>query len=86
MKTIEEIEKLKKDWQRDPCWDIEMTEGFEEYRNILFDFRIECEHRWKEKEELRLYEYAVKIGIPGNIKLAEYLQTLEYRIATLENA
>lgn len=38
MKTREEEEDLKQNWVNDPCWDIEETEGFEEYREELSDF------------------------------------------------
>lgn len=40
------VEKLKADWLRDPCWDIEETEGFEGYRSALLQFRRETEVRW----------------------------------------
>lgn len=39
MKTREEVESLKANWAADPCWDIEATEGFEEYRDELIAFR-----------------------------------------------
>lgn len=29
MKTRKDIEVLKANWLRDPCWDVEGTEGFE---------------------------------------------------------
>lgn len=35
LKTREEVEALKLSWLRDPCWDIEDTEGFEDYREEL---------------------------------------------------
>ena len=44
-----EIEALKANWERDPCWDIETTEGFEEYREELLAFRKEREAHWKER-------------------------------------
>ena len=28
MKIQEEIDELKRQWEKDPCWDIEDTEGF----------------------------------------------------------
>jgi hypothetical protein len=42
-KTLEEIEKLKRDWKDDPCWDIEDTVGFEEHKEELLDFRLKVE-------------------------------------------
>lgn len=41
MASQEEIAKLKADWLRDPCWDIEETEGFELHRKELLEFRID---------------------------------------------
>jgi hypothetical protein len=37
------VEKLKADWLRDPCWDIEVTAGFEAHRFELLAFRLERE-------------------------------------------
>ncbi len=48
MATKEEIEKLKSDWVKDPCWDIEKTEGFEDHEAELLAFRIEREKKWDE--------------------------------------
>jgi hypothetical protein len=45
-KDINDIAKLKANWLKDPCWDIEDTEGFEEYRDQLTIFRLETERGW----------------------------------------
>jgi len=45
MPTREQIEKLKASWAADPCWDIEDTDGFEEYRDELAAFAAEREQR-----------------------------------------
>ena len=42
-KTITEVEDLKASWSKDPIWDIEETEGFEEYREDLLKFRRDFE-------------------------------------------
>jgi len=42
MKTREEVDELKRQWKRDPIWDIEETEDFEEYREELVKFHEEC--------------------------------------------
>ena len=40
MKTREEVEALKKEWEEDPCFDlIYNVEGFEEYREELEAFQ-----------------------------------------------
>lgn len=61
MKTIEEVEKLKEGWKKDPCWDIEDTEGFEEYRDELHSFRLQYEHecnlKWEVERE-KLFRHA----------------------------
>ncbi len=43
MKTREEVEALKAQWLKDPCWDIEDTGGFEEYATELAGFRVKHE-------------------------------------------
>jgi hypothetical protein len=53
MATQEEIEKLKKGWLKDPCWDIEITEGFEQHVEELFNFRRQTEAEQKAKVEKR---------------------------------
>lgn len=52
MKTREEVENLKSNWHNDPCWDIENTEGFEEYKDELKAYSEESIKQWdKQKEE-----------------------------------
>ena len=58
MKTREEVEALKRNWLEDPCWDIEDTEGFEEYAVELRGYHVEWRSRWeaaREKEEAARY-------------------------------
>jgi len=54
MKTRAEVDELKRQWKRDPIWDIEETEGFEEYREELIEFHKkwneECDERWKKEQ------------------------------------
>lgn len=56
MKTIGDIEQLKNDWVNDPCWDIEKTDGFEEYESYLLMFRLEKEKEWQQKEQEKLQQ------------------------------
>ena len=49
-KTREDVENLKENWLRDPCWDIEDTEGFEGYYDELLAFRLEKEAEWTAKQ------------------------------------
>lgn len=82
--TREDVQKLKRDWTRDSCWDIEETEGFEEYRVELLDFRIEQEARWSAIRNAEYHRKSEQIGVPGNLTLAAYILRLEGRIAQLE--
>jgi hypothetical protein len=57
-KTVEEIDALKLNWIKDPCWDIEETEGFEEHKDELLTFRQKIEkeaharvHRMNEEKK-----------------------------------
>lgn len=52
-KTREDVEKLKMQWKRDPSWDIETTEGYEEYHDELLQFRKDTEAMWKARNEKR---------------------------------
>lgn len=84
MKTREDVEHLKRDWCGDPCWDIEDTEGFEEYTAELVAFRENQETTWKKEREERLQVKAAQIGVPGNTMLAAYVLSLERQIEDLK--
>jgi hypothetical protein len=47
MKTRKDLEQLKKSWDRG--WDIESTEGFEEYHDELLFFRLSVEKENRDK-------------------------------------
>jgi hypothetical protein len=53
-KTNEEVEALKENWKKDPCWDIEDTKGFEEHHDELLAWRKEYEFDCQTKEEDRI--------------------------------
>ena len=84
MKTYREIEDLKFQWICDPVWDIETTEGFEDHKEELFKYRMQCESKWKEEWKENMEKKAHKMGVPGNIKLAEYIENLEMKIERLQ--
>lgn len=42
------VESLKQNWAKDPCWDLEETEGFKEYREELKAFAEQKEKEWEE--------------------------------------
>ena len=54
MKTDAEIKELKRQWEYDPCWDIEDTEGFEEHREELTRFHEELRVVRKTMDESNL--------------------------------
>lgn len=61
-KTPKEIEELKAGWVSDPCWDIEDTEGFEDVRAELIQFRRDMEFKWEEQRLTRIRRMAQEFG------------------------
>lgn len=84
MKTQNEIEELKRNWKSDPCWDIEETEGFEEHKEELKQFRLDQEKEWEARRYNSLLLRSEALGIRGNIKLVNCIELLESRIKSLE--
>lgn len=92
-KTKAEIEDLKVGWLQDSCWDIESTEDFEDHREELLAFRLAQEAKWEGQEAVRVNQErqrradrAAQLGVPGAEALVLYLEHLERRIATLDEA
>lgn len=83
MATRKEIEDLKHNWNGDPCWDIEDTEGFEDHKEELELHRYKMQEKWRESYDNELKKYANKIGA-GSQKLADYIRTLERSIEDLK--
>ncbi len=69
MKAREDVEQLKKSWKYDPLWDIECTEGFEEYYDELLAYRNEIEAEEKKEWDAKLLQRSIELGVEGNIKL-----------------
>lgn len=46
-RTAAELENLQAQWEADPCWDIEETEGFEAHYDELFDYRKQKSAEWE---------------------------------------
>jgi hypothetical protein len=61
--TREDVERLKQNWLKDPCWDIEDTEGFENFRDELFEYRKAEEDRWAEKCYREAQTKAANLGV-----------------------
>jgi hypothetical protein len=80
MKTKEEIDSLKQNWLGDPCWDIETTEGFEEYYYELKCFRLEEEEKRMDAYDKRETKRAQTVCIRYDLyrykgKLATVIET-----------
>jgi hypothetical protein len=87
--TREDVEILKADWEADPIWDLEGTEGFEAYRDELKTFfdakKAEWEARREQDERKRIakiHEKADELGCSFGV--AQYIANLEGRIKHLE--
>lgn len=85
MKTEQEVRQLKANWLNDPCWDLEMTEGFEEYEKELLAYREMKEAQWHEEVEDKLRSFACRIGLANNLELAKYIQLLQDRVSRAES-
>lgn len=82
-RTWEEISSLQTSWLEDPCWDIENTEGFEEHKDVLLEFREFHEEKWRQeyKEKVTELMYKLQCSYPT----AEYILLLEQRVKSLED-
>jgi hypothetical protein len=78
MKTKVEIDNLKAGWKSDPCWDIEDTEGFEEHKTELAEWRAHFEAEWQIREDNRIAARAKLLECSP--ALVRYLENLERRI------
>ncbi|QMI49700.1 hypothetical protein [Burkholderia sp. MBR-1] len=86
MATEQEISVLKREWLEDPHWDLESTDGFADHVDELKAFRLAQQQRWREQHTERMLTKASELGVPGNVKLAEYVVLLERRVAKLEES
>ena len=89
-KTKEEIEALKENWMKDPCWDIETTESFEEYTEELLIWRKQIESEWEaariEREEAHADLVREQTGVV-EIDIVSALYTfgeIEGKVASLD--
>lgn len=80
----QKVESLKENWLKDPCWNIENTEGFEEFYDELRLFRLKQEIRWKNEYRLKCIRKSVDLGFFPNEQIGEYIINLENRLKNLE--
>lgn len=83
MPTLEEVERLKKDWSVDPCWDIEDTPGFEQYRADLLSYRMKVEAEARQAIYDKTDRLATQLRI--SFELAGYILALEERLGDMAN-
>ncbi len=74
------IEELKQQWLGDPSWDIEETEGFEEYRAELLLFRLEQEKAQKGDRIEKLVKLSLLMGC--TVEEAENYQLYKTRLTS----
>ncbi|MFA6105853.1 MAG: hypothetical protein WC725_04685 [Patescibacteria group bacterium] len=74
----------KQYWLKNPDFDIEKTETYEEYKNELQIFSNATKTAWKQINEIDLNTKAALLGIPGNTVLTQYILLLEARVREIE--
>ena len=82
-KTKAEIEDLKIQWSRDPCWDIQETYGFENHKDELTLYSLKMEALWDNEALSVLEKYCKRIGTTNQI-LAKYIRNMDKIIENLE--
>lgn len=87
-KTREDVERLKKQWDADPCFDLADTEGFEEYHNELVAHENMRGAQWSEEHGERVREVIVRYGQgysrDNAVRFGEAILKLEERVKKLE--
>lgn len=86
VKTRREVEELKQQWLADGCWDIETTEGFEEYKEELELFNTVSNLKYeikKLKNQIEQKDKTIEL-LSSNKKVVDKIMCLELRINYLE--
>lgn len=82
--TREDVEALKQNWLSDPIWDLGDTQdGYEVYKEELWDFQREWEAKWKAKQDAKTIEQCEKFGCSP--AMLRYVENLEYKIKQLQD-
>ncbi len=84
LKSKDEIESLKRNWESDPCWDIEATEGFEAHHDELLAHRLKMETQWSQERYDEIDRKATQLRCSH--ELAEYITGLERRLVSMNEA
>jgi len=88
MKTREEVEALKRNWLKDPIYDLATVDGFEECHGELDKFQDEQEAKWKAEADKKLTDRAADLGVSKEEakhlssfeKIERELRTLDFQI------
>ena len=78
MKTPEEVEDLKREWEGNPHWNLEDTDGFEDHKEELREFSKNKYAEWEAGRENRLTTKAKSLGC--SVALVQYIEALEYKV------
>jgi len=77
-KSEAEINEIIARWDSNPIWDLEVTIGFEAYRDVLLTHRLKKEAEWKANSDIwESYEHNHllrrfdELGIVGLMRLLE---------------
>ena len=82
-KTRQEIEFLKNNWESDPCWNIESTEGFEAHAKELEKYRLEMEQEWANERFAEIDSRAT--ALKCSMEVAEYIISLERKLERMQD-
>lgn len=66
-KTQDQINALKANWEKDPCWDIENSDGFEDHEEELLAFRLQKEAEWQSEAEEAIARRARVVAVETGI-------------------
>ena len=83
-RTEAEIEDLKRQWERDPIWDIEETEGFEAHREELLAWREAKEAEWEDETKRKEAEDLEKLKIASDHDTWKAIQSIKKEIDRLD--
>ncbi len=81
-RTKTELAELKRNWQADPCWDIEDTEGFEYHYMELRRWREALEDARRVNEINRVTTRAAHLGFTYD--QMRFLEGMETQIRALQ--
>ena len=82
MPDREDIERIKREWISDPCWDLEDTPGYEAVRTELHAFVSMIMSHQKTKVSAKILARAEQLGC--SIQVARHIIQLEERLQAVE--